>query len=346
MDDREYTIQEWLNRQRVRRETADIKNTVAAFGQVLSDVRESVKGYFYKGRRLRRDGLKGLFEEVDAAVRDGMCVVRFRTDVREATRARPKSEAYESMYVVIDYEASYGELHEKVFRLHALRMFGTRKKITIESRPLDVAFRTHSATRLYERGVQVDQAIAMLGAALQEWMPLPALAEAVLEDEGLLRFAVPGPSSGLVMGRYDRHAAVPFGCRYVFDGTGSRSETVPASPFAPYLFCGHTFLGDAELTRGQADLRRCFVTWKEACGKAYDEVLEDLIWPYREIHPAGERTVENLHIEALQALVSDSRALQAMGNWNCGRDEAGSPDAVLVDDPGETAPDGAMSPSP
>lgn len=317
------STEEFILQKKLRRETRNARNTEAELARVIEGVHGLVEGYFANNRRIKGGDLRGMFEDIDASVRDGMTAVRYRFDERPATRARPKSEAYEAMYVLVNNQESDTETRDRVFRLHAMRIFGSRKKVEIDVRPLPASFSRHSAERLHERGGNVDDSIQALGNHLVEWMLLPVLASDVMSDFNIGRFCVPGPSSGLMMGFIDTTAAVPAGVRYSFNARVAMQESIFPDPLEPYLYSANTYVGEADATAYQMDLRRCFEVWRDAAGDAYRECLDDLVWPVREIRPAVSTGLSDALIAALETLVSDPRALAAMGNHKFARGKIG-----------------------
>lgn len=251
------SAEDYILRKKLMGETAASRKAGEAFDALLSDVRNKVGHYFSNNRRLKGSALARLFDELDAAVRKGMTVVRSRRDERPPTKARPKSEAFEAMYAVVSNQEADSVSREMIFRLHSLRFFGTRKLVVVEADSLPLAFRRHAASRRYERGVNVEHAVREIGESLTDWMPLILSAEDPLLETGGNSFAAP-VAEGMLLGHFDVTAAVPGGTRYRFDAIGVTHEETPASPLAPALFCANTFIGTAEMGPNQQDLMELF----------------------------------------------------------------------------------------
>lgn len=306
------SAEEYILRRKLMNETAASRKAQANFGELMQDIGDAVNGYFANNRRLKGSALKGLFEAIDATVRGRMTVARSRFDERPPTKARPKSEAYEAMYVIVSNQEADSESREMIFRLHSLRFFGTRKLAEVQVSSLPVAFRKHAASRRYERDGSADHAVQEIGESLAEWLPLILAAEDAVTGAGSNCFAAPA-GDGMLLGHYDGSAAVPCGLRYRFDDVGVLREEIPASPLAPSLYSANTFIGAFEMQENQEELAACFATWRSACGDGYLAAVEDVLWPDRAISPpAGPGLPDNV-MEALGLLVSDGRALRAMG---------------------------------
>lgn len=289
------------------------RRSTKTLGSIVHEITATVLQRFPKGRRLDGEDLKALFASIDSLVTEGMVAVAARRDERPPTRARPKSEAYEAMYVVAAWEESQASMRNMAFRLHSLRIFGTRKKVVLSARPLPLLFSRHAAARFYDRATRPEDAAATLGSYVYEWSLVPALAEDSLLAAGGARLALPGPSGGLLLGAFDQTAAVPQGLSVTFDQYGRRMEEIPASPFEPGLYCVNTYVSGTVLRPEQKDYRRCLGMWRRACGPSYEAALRERTWPGRELGedgPAMDEVVE----DALGTLVQHPEALRAAGN--------------------------------
>jgi len=290
------------------------RRSTKTLGSVVKEISGAVQEKFPRGRRLDGQGLKSLFGSVDALVTEGMVCVAARRAERPATRGRPKGEAYESLYVIAVWEESEAAMRNMAFRLHSLRVYGTRKKVVLDARTLPLQFSRHAAARFYDRGIRPEEAAATLGSFVHEWSLIPVLAEDALAGIGAMRLALPGPSGGLMLGSFDPHAAVPQGLRVTFDQHGAWMEDVPASPMEPGLYCVNTYVSGAHLRPEQQDYRRCLGIWRDACGPAYEAALGERTWPGREIGSGEGPSVDHTVEEALATLVVHPEALRAAGN--------------------------------
>jgi len=120
-------------------------------------------------------------------------------------------------------------------------------------------------------------------------------------------------------------------------------DDVPASPLAPALYCANTFIGTAEMQQNQIDLMQCFSTWRKAGADRYETMLEDSLWPDREISPAAGAGIPDHIVDALGPLFRDARALRAMGHRVSARRQCADAD---MDDPEIAEEEEAFLPSP
>lgn len=328
------SAEDYILHRKLANETAMSRQAQATFGDLLTDVRDRVEGYFSNNRRLKGSALRELFEGFDEAVRSRMTVVRSRHDERPPTRARPKSEAFEAMYVVVSNQEADTEQRERIFRLHSLRFLGTRKQVVVQVDALPVAFRKHAATRRHQRGENVDHAVQEIGESLTQWIPLILCSEDPVLDTGANSFSVPA-EEGMLLGYFDGSAAVPAGIRYRFNGIGVLRDDVPASPLSPSLYCANTFIGTAEMQPNQTELMQCFATWREAGAERYEDMLDDSLWPDREIAPAAGAGLPEHIVDALGPLFKDGRALRAMGHRVDARVQPGADEEVEAEEDGE-----------
>jgi hypothetical protein len=284
--------------------------TASTYEAVVDLARKAVQNGVLKGPVPAREAA---FRKLNKLINDGMSPVRSRQDHTVSRSGR--TSTHEALHVVIMPEPSLQETRR--LRLVSIRLLIAHDEIAVEKLPLQSVFRIHAAQRLFYRGNIEHGCFKVLGEELLSWYYASAIASRLLEETGASRLMVPGPAmDGLILGQLDETAAVPAGEMFRFGKTQEAKHEIPASPYAPSLYSGNTYIGENEVRPIQKELRECFLRWREHYSRDYERGLERTIWPYRTVVPADRSDrISSEAIEALKAFLLDHRAQVAMGNW-------------------------------
>ena len=257
------------------------------------------------------------FHRTNRILRDAMQPLRSRYDEENNRKGQPSS--FEACHVTFVHDNVLSSSRGQVYRLMSVRLHVTPEHVVFETTPLQACFRTHAADQLYNRGHQVGSAFRSLATDCLDWYLLQKIADDMLDGIGLTRLSIPGHGrDGLILGYFDRSAALPAGDRFTMKATGRSREIVPQSPFQQGLYIANTYLGSFDVKPIQLALRGCFLQWKGACGPSYDKALQDEIWSGRQISPALQGLDSALphdSADLLETFLLDDRALHAMQSF-------------------------------
>jgi hypothetical protein len=256
---------------------------------------------------------RAAFQKLDRVAVEGMAPIRSRRDA--AGSRSGKTATFESCHVTVMSESGDHAVSRQ-FRLVAIRILLAHDEIKIEKLPLQAIFRFHAGEQMFYRGDIESGHFRALAEEILDWYYAIKIADAVLAEDGQERFTIPGPGTdGVVMGYLDQTAAVPAGELHQFVRGRKKTHVIAASPFAPALFIGNTYIGFNEIRPDQKDLRECWVEWRRYFSKSYELGLERVIWPFRSVAPpSADHGVEPDAVAAVRAFLLDPRALKTMQN--------------------------------
>jgi len=297
----------------VRDEVSRIQKSVDVLDAVVGEVRDRLERYFGHGRKMPEHALRGLARDIDATITAELRPIRRRIGFRKPTPVRPKSDAYEMLYLVVMPEDQLGEGRPRYFRLASMRIVATRKKVLVECMPTALGLRQHAAEKLIVRGADVMESVRNLALSLAGWAALPGLVDDVMEEAGFERMGITG-CKGLLLGALDPRAPIPPGRRVTFGNGNWVEEDVPVSPLLPASFTINTYIGDREIQPNQRGAMAVIDQWRDACGEAFDLACEEVFWPEREIRDAFPDPIEDELVDDIRKLVVETRMLKAMGN--------------------------------
>ena len=109
----------------VRYETEQIGQSVNVLSRIVHDVRDYVAQYFGLGRRMSEEALRDLVAGIHDTISSELRPIRVQADMRRPTAVRPKSDAYELLYVSVMQEDQCEDGPRRFFRLTSLRAFAT-----------------------------------------------------------------------------------------------------------------------------------------------------------------------------------------------------------------------------
>jgi hypothetical protein len=255
---------------------------------------------------------RAAFQKLDRIAAEGMSPIRSRRDASVSRSG--KTATFESCHVTVMPEKGDHSISRQ-FRLVSVRILVAHDEITVEKLPLQAIFRFHAGEQMFHRGDIASGHFRALAEEILDWYYAIKIADYVLDEDGKERFTIPGPGTdGVVMGHLDHSAAVPAGELHRFARNQEKTHVVAASPFAPALFIGNTYIGFNEIRPDQKELRECWVAWRRHFAKEYQLGLEREIWPFRVVSPAGGHRVGPDAIAAVRSFLLDPRALGTMQN--------------------------------
>jgi|HigsolmetaAR206D_1030411.scaffolds.fasta_scaffold01386_5 hypothetical protein len=297
----------------VRYETEQIGQSVNVLSRIVHDVRDYVAQYFGLGRRMSEEALRDLVAGIHDTISSELRPIRVQADMRRPTAVRPKSDAYELLYVSVMQEDQCEDGPRRFFRLTSLRAFATRKKVVLECRPTALGLREHAAFRFLTRGADASAAVRELASAIADWAALPGIVEDAMESIGFERLGIPAPR-GMLLGYLDQTAAIPSIKRFHFGRDWWGMEEEPVSPLVPATFAINTYIGPGQIHPNQIAAMDLMDRWKASCGPSFSLACDDVFWPERELRPTGNATIDDDKVAEIRALMVEGRMLRAMGN--------------------------------
>lgn len=259
------------------------------------------------------DTRRAAFQKLERIAIEGMEPIRSRRD--SVVSRSGKTATFESCHVTVMPESGDHAISRQ-FRLVAVRILLAHDEIMVEKLPLQAIFRFHAGEQMFYRGDVESGHFRALAEEILDWYYAIKIADAVLHEDGQERFTIPGPGTdGIVMGYLDQAAAVPAGELHRFARGQEKTHVIAASPFAPALFIGNTYIGLNEIRPDQKDLRECWVEWRRHFAKTYELGLEREIWPFRAVSPpTRDHRVGSDAVSAVKSFLLDPRALKTMQN--------------------------------
>lgn len=251
-----------------KRETARViksrETAIDAWKAAYTSVVESLHPYFLRNRKIDGSGLRAVAGEVSDALErlDPIVVIE---NVREATRTRPKGEAYEFLCVFSCVEAQDG-IHPPRLSTVSARIAINRKKAVIDCDRIGLECTRHAVERAIERDV-IGTEDAQRGF---ERAFLDNAGLVVLWRYGLVRnafspqcnFNIP-IGDGFMLGAMQEALPGTGYYRYRMDLDGGRTVPRPQNEFhirmragVPETFFRYmamTAIGENEMTLSQAD---------------------------------------------------------------------------------------------
>jgi hypothetical protein len=294
----------------LNKELRMVDRAAAAYDLVLKLAREAAdRGILQSPPEARR----AAFQKLDRVILEGMEPIKSRHDAVGSRSG--KTATFESCHVTVMSEIGDHSVSRQ-FRLVAIRLLVAHDEIMVEKLPLQAIFRFHAGEQMFYRGDVESGHFRALAEEIMDWYYAIKIADSVLEEDGQERFTIPGPGTdGVVMGYLDQAAAVPAGELHRFARGQEKTHVIAASPFAPALFIGNTYIGMNEIRPDQKDLRECWVEWRRHFAKAYELGLEREIWPFRAVSPpTRDHRVGSDAVAAVRAFLLDPRALKTMQN--------------------------------
>jgi hypothetical protein len=256
------------------------------------------------------DARTTMFRRLDRIAVEGMTPVKSRYDHGVSRNGRP---SHESCHVVVMPEVGDYSISRQ-FRLVAIRLLMAHDEICVEKLPLQAIFRYHAGEQLMGRGEIQSGYYRAIAEEMLGWYYAVKIADTVLDEAGLERFSMPGPcTDGVMLGMLDHAAAVPAGELHRFARNQHKEHVIAASPFAPGLFIGNTYIGVNDIRPDQKALRDCWVQWRHAFAGSYQRGLERELWPFRKLSPPmSDDRIAPGAVAAVRAFLLDPRALRAM----------------------------------
>jgi hypothetical protein len=294
----------------LNKELRMVDRAAAAYDLVLKLAREAAdRGILHSPPEARR----AAFQKMDRVILEGMEPIKSRHD--GVVSRSGKTATFESCHVTVMSESGDHSVSRQ-FRLVAVRLLVAHDEIMVEKLPLQAIFRFHAGEQMFYRGDVNSGHFRALAEEILDWYYAIKIADSVLEEDGQERFTIPGPGTdGVVMGYLDQAAAVPAGELHRFARGQEKTHVIAASPFAPALFIGNTYIGFNEIRPDQKDLRECWVEWRRHFAKSYELGLEREIWPFRDVSPpTRDHRVGSDAVAAVRAFLLDPRALKTMQN--------------------------------
>lgn len=297
----------------VREQAMGIGKSIRSLDSIVDGIVDHVETYFARGRRMSGEALIHLVKEVHEKVSVEMKPTRARIDVKKATPARPKGEAFEMLYTVLYPESRIGGHQTRFYRLTSLRVLASRKRVVIEHLPLPLGFKEHAAHRVVGRGNDVNNAVRNLASALVDWAAFPGIVGSAVLEAGYRRLAIP-THHGMMMGCLDADADIPKGARATLGNLGYFRDDIDMAGLAPATYVVNTFIGRNEIHPSQTGASVVLERWRDDCREDFAMDCVDVLWPIRELSAPESSHLSEQDLQTIRSLIVEKRMLKAFGN--------------------------------
>lgn len=243
---------------------------------IYDTLHEVITPTHINGRKLKGDVLSSVFEECCNRFVNMSNPIDADRSFREATRTRPKGEAYQARFVSFKRIEDSLSKHEQ-YQLFNFRIFASRKLVRIEYQQQPFAFQYHAAERLLERGQEKQGALRRLAESVYRASAILLAAQKYSTEKLDRRMIVPmSDGSGLLLGDYISKS-VSSGKRRTYDHSSCRENGINIAG-SDTTFLARTFVSNGMLRPDQLKLTQDIAKWQTDYNSENLRAARDFFW--------------------------------------------------------------------
>lgn len=250
---------------------------------------------FTVATRLTAKELVDLFEGVDAEMTGHNQSFAAIRKAIHATRARPKGEKRETIYLSLTHDH-----FTRCYQLAALRLTGTARKLEYAFMLLPFAISEHAVQRMMERVPTEKESLKLAVESMIEWMVhlIPLLPIAQQRNNGHMGIPASG-KIGMLYGEFIPNETLDhlLGCR--LDASGRTKIKPNTALINGPIFLIKTFVQTARLRPDQTETMDQMHAYQVENKKVADEFRNVLFWPDAALI---NQDLPKNHAEQVQAL--------------------------------------------
>jgi hypothetical protein len=253
----------------------DVEETRIAWSGILDRFADLVIAKLGSTSRLNPKQLSILFEEADA-----LMLARYKSfaairRLEPATRARPKGEKREVIYLSLQHDAK-----RRIYSLFSFHLAGSCKKLRLNIFQLPFSFSEHAVQRVMERVKDQDEALRHTAESLIDWvLHLIPLAQ-IAQERNQGNMAIPAKGEiGLYLGEFlpQDEDTPALGVEWTQSGLRSVEPNKYLVNGPAYFI--HTFVNVKLLRDEQITSMRLMTEYHQRNQTVTEELRNSLFWP-------------------------------------------------------------------